>query len=325
MRVRSLAATALAGTLAVLAPGCGPAATPIPGAPACRPSPADSFWRSDVRGLPVHPSSPTWIATAGATRALKADFGSGLWDGGPIGIPYNVVGADQAKVAVAFDYDDESDRPPGGYPVPADPAIEGGPASDGDRHVLTIDRDSCTLYELWSAYPNGDGTWRAGSGAVFDLRANAMRPAGWTSSDAAGLPVFPGLVRWDEVTGAGVHHAIRMTVPRTAGAFVWPASHRAGTASVTTTMPMGTWLRLKPTVDVTAFDPYVRPILAALQTHGAVIADNGSAWYLSGAPDERWDNDRLATLGRIKGTDFEVVDASSEQVAPDSYQARSAR
>jgi hypothetical protein len=288
-------------------------------------SPADSFWRADVRGLPVHPSSATWIATAGAARSLKADFGSGLWDGGPIGIPYNVVGSDQPRVAVSFDYDDESDHPAGGYPVPASPNIEGGAASDGDRHVLTLDRDTCVLYELWSAHPEGGGTWRAGSGAVFDTRTNAMRPDGWTSSDAAGLPVLPGLVRWEEVTGAGVNHAVRMTVPRTAGAYLWPASHRAGSASIATTMPMGAWLRLKSTVDENAFDPYVRPIIAALKTHGAVVADNGSAWYLSGAPDERWDNDELATLGRLHGSDFEALDASSEQVAPDSYQARSAR
>jgi hypothetical protein len=209
--------------------------------------------------------------------------------------------------------------------VPASPHIEGGASSTGDRHVLLVDRDNCVLNELYDAHPNGDGSWHAGSGARWDMRSNAMRPDGWTSADAAGLPILPGLVRYDEVASGTVSHAIRMTVPATAGAYVWPASHRAGSASLATTMPMGAWLRLKPGVDESAFPVQVRPIIAALKVHGAVIADNGSAWFMSGAPDDRWDNDQLATLGRLHGTDFEVIDASSERVAVNSYQASTAR
>jgi len=221
---------------------------------------------------------------------------------------------------VTFDYADESD--PGGYPVPANPLIEGGNGSTGDRHILMIEKDACKLYELYSAYPNANGTWQAGSGIIMDMRSNAMRTAGWTSADAAGLPIAPGLVQYDEVASGVVQHAIRMTVPGTQGAYVWPASHVAGSDAAA--MPMGTWLRLKASVNETLFDPAIRPIIVALKTHGAVIADNGSAWYMTGAPDPRWDNDKLATLSAIKGSDFQIVDASSLQVAPNSYQATTA-
>jgi hypothetical protein len=296
----------------------------IPGVANCNITPANAFWRARVASLPLHPQSSTYITTAGAASGLKADFGSGLWDGGPIGIPYNVVSGTQPKVNVTFDYADESD--PGPYPIPADPKVEGGANATGDRHVLIVDKDACRLYELWDTHPGPNG-WgsgvTAGSGAIWDMSSNAMRPDGWTSSDAAGLQVLPGLVRYEEVQSGVVQHAIRMTVPRTQGAYVWPASHRAGTSG-TTTMPMGTWLRLKASVDENAFDPAVRPIIVALKTYGGVIADNGSAWYMSGVPDERWDNDKLATLGAIKGRDFEVVDATTEKVAPGSYQATTA-
>jgi hypothetical protein len=292
-----------------------------PGSMSCESTPANSFWRADVTGLSVHGSSGTWIATAGAGKGLKADFGSGLWDGGPIGIPFDVVDAQTTKSAVSFDYADESD--PGGYPIPGVPSIEGGPQSGGDRHVLMIDKDACKLYELYSAYPNANGTWSAGSGIIMDMRSNAMRPEGWTSADAAGLQIMPGLVQYDEVASGVVQHAIRMTVPATQNAHVWPASHTAGSGGASV-MPMGTWLRLKASVNELAFDPAVRPIIVALKTHGAVIADNGSAWYMSGVPDERWDNDKLATLGQIKGSDFEVVDASPLKVANGSYEATTA-
>ena len=296
----------------------------IPGVANCTITPADSFWRANVTSLPVHSQSSTYITTSGATAGLKADFGSGLWAGGPIGIGYNVVPGNQPKVAVTFDYADETD--PGPYPIPANPVVEGGSGATGDRHVLIVDKDNCKLYELWNTYPGPNG-WgsgvTAGSGAIWDMRSNAMRPDGWTSSDAAGLQVLPGLVRYEEVASGVVPHAIRMTVPRTQGAYVWPASHFAG-SSGTTTMPMGTWLRLKSSVNEANFDPAVRPIIVALKTYGGVIADNGSAWYMSGVPDERWDNDKLATLGTIKGRDFEVVDATSEKVANNSYKAATA-
>ncbi|QXC60758.1 hypothetical protein KSP35_20935 [Aquihabitans sp. G128] len=282
--------------------------------------PADSHWHRSVAALPTKASSAQLVATVGSTSALKADFGSGTWDGGPIGIPYVVVPAGQAKVRVTFDYDDESD--PGPYPIPADPPVEGGPNADGDRHVLVVDAGSCTLYELYDAHPQAGGSWHAGSGAVWNLRSNALRPAGWTSADAAGLPILPGLVRYDEVAAGKVDHAIRMTVPVSRTAYTWPATHQAGSTSSSSAPAMGERFRLKATVDESTFPPSVRPIIRALKTYGGIVADNGSAWYLSGVPDPRWDNDDLQALRRIKGADFVAVDASSLKVSPTSGQAR---
>jgi hypothetical protein len=186
--------------------------------------------------------------------------------------------------------------------------------------VLVVDKDNCRLYETGNSYPIGDGSWHASGGATWDLTSNAMRPPTWTSSDAAGLPILPGLVRYDEVASGSVDHVIRVTMPSTGSTYVWPASHKAKSGS--STLPMGSWIRLKPTADLSRLDPAVRPIAVALQRYGAVVADNGSAFYLSGAPDERWNNDKLQTLGNIKGSDFEVVDASGLMVSPGSYQAR---
>ncbi len=185
----------------------------------------DNIWNIRVDGLPVDSQSQTFITTIGAAKGLHADFGSGTWDGGPIGIPYVVVGSSQSKVGVAFDYSDESD--PGPYPIPPDAPIEGGSQSTGDRHVLILDSGNCILYELFSAYPQPDGTWRAGSGAIFDLRSDALRPSGWTSADAAGLPILPGLVRFEEVASGEITHALRFTAPQTRKAYVWPARHYA--------------------------------------------------------------------------------------------------
>ncbi len=316
-KVRGRRVLAVAAVVALFAAGC--TSIPLAGAPDCRLTPADSYWRARVGSLPVHPRSAGYLSAIGTTGGLKADFGSGLWNGGPIGIPYTVVGGSQPKVPVSFTYASESDRGP--YPIPADAEIEGGPSATGDRHVLVMDADACKIYELFAAYPNGDGSWRAGSGAVFDTTSNALRPAGWTSADAAGLPILPGLVRYEEVEAGKVLHAIRITVPRTQRAYVWPARHQAGSTTDPNVPPMGTWLRLKPSVDPSRFPAQVQPIVVALQTYGAIVADNGSAWYLSGAPDERWHNDQLRTLGQIKGSDFEVVDASSLRVAANSGQA----
>lgn len=317
-----LGVLAVGATLSLGLSGCQ--FVPIPGvSSSCPITPANAFWRTDVSTRPVHASSGTWVSSIGSTRSAHADFGSGLWDGGPIGIPYNVVPGTQAGVTVTFDYADESDAGP--YPIPASPKIEGGAGSTGDRHVLMVDKDNCRLYELWSAYPNGDGTWNAGSGAIWDMKSNTMRPDGWTSSDAAGLQVLPGLVRYEEVQQGKVLHAIRMTVPTTQRAYVWPASHQAGSTNSAAYPPMGAWVRLKSTVDETTFPQQMQPIIKALKTYGAVIADNGSAWYFSGAPDERWDNDQLTTMGRLKGSDFEFVDTTGLQVAPGSYQSATAR
>ncbi len=282
--------------------------------------PSNNIWNTAIDQLPVDPNSFSYINTIGASTGLHPDFGSGTWDGGPIGIPYNVVPGTQPKVDIIFDYSDESD--PGPYPIPPDPQIEGGPDSTGDRHILVLDKDRCILYETWSTYPHSDGTWQAGSGAVFDLRSNALRPSGWTSSDAAGLPVLPGLVRYDEVASGEIHHAIRFTVPRTRKAYVWPARHYASSLTALNYPPMGQRFRLKTDFDIGRFSAPVQVILRALKTYGMILADNGSAWYISGAPDPRWNNDVLRELKLVKGSDFEAVDVSSLMVSPDSGEAK---
>jgi hypothetical protein len=290
---------------------------PVPGAPACPLTPADSFWHADVSALPVLPQSATWVASIGSTAGLKADFGSGTWNGGPIGIPYTTVPGTQSRVPVTFTYADESD--PGPYPVPPDAPIEGGSSSTGDRHVLVVDRDACRLWELYSAYPqNGGASWTAGSGATWDLTSNAMRPLGWTSGDAAGLPILPGLVRYDEVAAGDVDHVIRFTAPRTAPAYVWPASHKAGTGG-SSDPPMGAWFRLKASFDISGFSAQNQVILRALKKHGMVLADNGSPWYMSGVPDPSWNNTDLNALRSIPGSAFEAVDVSSLKVSATSY------
>ncbi|MCD6291496.1 MAG: cellulase family glycosylhydrolase, partial [Anaerolineae bacterium] len=211
---------------------------------------------------------------------------------------------------------------PGPYPIPPDAPIEGGRGSDGDRHVLIVDRDHCMLYELYDAWPQPDGSWHAGSGAIFDLNSNALRPAGWTSADAAGLPILPGLVRYDEVAAGEIRHAIRFTAPRTRKAYVWPARHYASDLTAGRYPPMGQRFRLRADFDISGFSPQAQVILQALKRYGMILADNGRAWFISGAPDDRWDNDVLHELHQVHGTDFEAVDASSLIVHPDSAQAR---
>ncbi|MGE0353687.1 MAG: hypothetical protein AB7I33_11510 [Gemmatimonadales bacterium] len=270
-----------------------------------RPFPDDNPWNTPVDQAPVDPNSDALIASIGAGTGLHPDFGAD-WNGGPFGIPYVVVSGTTARVPVSFDYGGESD--PGPYPIPENAPIEGGPASTGDRHVLVIDRDHWKLYELFDARPQGTG-WHAGSGAVFDLNSNAMRPAGWTSADAAGLPIFPGLVRYDEVMEQGeIRHALRFTVRRSRRAYLPPARHYASSDTSPDRPPMGMRVRLKAGFDVTPFPATVQVILRALQTYGMIVADNGSDWYISGAPDPRWDDSELRTLGQVKGSDFEVVE-----------------
>ncbi len=312
--VGALAALTVAAAIAQVTPS---GATPFPGAPSCPTFPANSFWHADVSSLPVHPQSPTWVTSVGTGAGLKADFGSGTWNGGPIGIPFTTLAGNQPRVPVSFEYADESD--PGPYPIPPGAPIEGGAASTGDRHVLVVDRDACRLWELYSAYPqSGGASWNAGSGATWDLRSNAMRPLGWTSGDAAGLPVLPGLVRGDEVAAGEIDHVIRFTAPRTANAYVWPASHKAATGGASDP-PMGAWFRLKAGFDITGFSPENQVILRALKKHGMVLADNGSPWFLSGAPDPGWNDSDLARLRTVAGSAFEAVDVSSLKVASTSY------
>lgn len=270
-----------------------------------RPFPADNPWNRDVSAAPVDPNSAALIASCG-NRGLHADFGT-TWQGAPNGIPYVLVGAGQPRVPITFEEPDESD--PGPYPVPPNAPIEGGPSSSGDRHVLVVDTDAWKLYELYAAYPvNGGRSWRAFSGAVFDLSSNATRPAGWTSADAAGLPIFPGLVRWDEAVGRGeIAHALRFTCPRTRRAYVPPATHWASSSTDASLPPMGMRVRLRASFDTTGYSPEVRVILRAMMRHGMLMADNGSGWYVSGAPDPRWNDDHLAELGRVPSSAFEVI------------------
>lgn len=286
----------------------------------CAVLPANNIWNARIDALPIDPSSTTYVTTIGATAGMHPDFGSGLWDGGPIGIPYIAVPATQPFVPITFIwYGSESD--PGPYPVPANAPIEGGSASTGDRHVLVVDSGNCRLYELYYAWPQPDGSWQAGSGAVFDLNSNALRPAGWTSADAAGLPILPGLVRYDEAASGAIRHALRFTVPQTRQAYVWPARHYASSSTSTSLPPMGQRFRLKATFDISGFSATNQVILTALKTYGMFVADNGSSWYLSGAPDERWDNSDLHNLQTgVHGSDFEAVNESSLMVNPDSAQ-----
>jgi hypothetical protein len=254
----------------------------------------------------VDPNSATLIANCG-TGNLHPDFGT-EWNGAPNGIPYIVVSGTQERVPVSFYYDDESD--PGPYPIPADAPIEGGPNGTGDRHVLVLDREAWMLYELFDAHPrNGGQRWEAGSGAVFDLSSNALRPAGWTSADAAGLPIFPGLVRYDEVVEQGeIRHALRFTCPRTRRAYVHPARHFASSDTDPTLPPMGMRVRLKADFDIAGFPDEVQVILTALKRFGMFLADNGSSWFVSGAPDPRWSDENLARLTDVPGSAFEVVE-----------------
>jgi hypothetical protein len=269
-----------------------------------RPFPADNPWNRPVEREPVDPASAALIASIGAERPLHADFGAN-WNGGPFGIPYVVVSGDTPTVPVKFEYADESD--PGPYPIPPDAPIEGGPKADGDRHILVIDRDRWKLYELFSAYPQGKG-YRAGSGAIFDLGSNRERPAGWTCADAAGLPIFPGLVRYDEVAELKeIRHALRFTVRRSRRAYVPPARHFASRSDDPALPPMGMRVRLRAGYDVSRFPPQAQVILKALKTYGMILADNGSDWYVSGAPDRRWNDDDLGSLRRVRGADLEVV------------------
>lgn len=268
--------------------------------------PVDDEWNRDVSKDPVDPRSEAIIASIGADKPLHEDFGL-IWKGAPGGIPYHVVSGDQAKVPVQFRYADESD--PGPYPIPPDAPIEGGPDAKGDRHVLVFDKDNGRLYELFSAFPvDGGKSWRAGSGAIFDLKQPKPRPAGWTSADAAGLPVLPGLARFDEICGLKqLNHALRFTVKKSRHAYVPPATHFASPHADENLPPMGMRVRLKADYDLSKFTGPARVILEGLKKHGMILADNGGDWFISGAPDDRWIHDELLPIRQIKGKDLEVV------------------
>jgi hypothetical protein len=285
-------------------------AHPLPGAPGCPVFPPSNPWNQRVDRLPAAKNSAGVIARIGLDAPVHPDFGSGLYNGAPIGIPYAVVSARTRRVPVSFQYASESDRGP--YALPRGVPIEGGYGSTGDRHVIVVDRDSCRDYELFAAYPHAGATrWTAGSGAIFNLRSNHLRPAGWTSADAAGLPILAGLARYDEVAGGQIDHALRFTAACTAARYVYPARHIASTCSGPSLPPMGLRVRLKASVNISGLPSQARVVAQALKRYGMILADNGSPWYISGAPDRRWNNDALHLLDRLTGRDFEVVDTSS--------------
>jgi hypothetical protein len=278
--------------------------------------PSNNIWNVPVNTLPVHARSASWINSIGRYTGFHMDFGSGTWDGGPIGIPYNIVSGSQVShYTLNFYYPDQSD--PGPYPIPANPLQEYG----SDHHILIVDRENCDLYEIYDASFNG-GQWSGGSGAIWSLNSNDLRPADWTSADAAGLPILAGLVRYDEIAAGQINHALRFTASDT-NSYIWPARHLTSGApgTLTSTPPMGARFRLKTSYDISGFPSELRIILQAMKTYGIILADNGSNWYVSGAPDERWDNDMLHQLDVLMGNDFEAVDTSSLMVNPNSAQA----
>jgi hypothetical protein len=291
---------------------------------ACTLFPADHWWNARVDGLPVTEHSDDWVDALGANAHVHPDFGSGLYQGAPIGIPWTSVHADQPPVDVSFYYDDSD---PGPYPIPPDAPIEGGPKSRGDRHVLVVDSDACLLYETFDSHPKKDGSWEAGSGAVFDLASNALREDGWTSADAAGFAILPGLVRYEEIAEGAIEHALRFTASDIRGAHVWPARHHATCgghgADDLSVPPMGQRFRVKDEFDISGFSADVQVVLLAMKRYGIVLADCGSNWYVSGAPDPRFDNDAFVSeLHTVPGSAFEAVDTSALQIDPDSAQVQ---
>jgi hypothetical protein len=302
-RSRAVMALALLLTLTLASPaGAAEAAPFLPGAPNCPIFPTTNVWNKPVDRLPVAGNSATLVRSIGLNDYLHPDFSS--YDGGGYGIPINVVGGGRKKKYVTFTYASESDRGP--YPIPRRPKIEGG----SDRHMLIVDRDNCVLYELYAARKTSTG-WRAGSGAIWNMRSNALRPAGWTSADAAGLPILPGLVRYDEVLAGEINHALRFTAEVTRSQYIFPARHFASDYTDAALPPMGLRVRLKATVDISRFGPQARVLLRALQVYGMILADNGTSWYVTGAPSSGWDDDDMHQLQTLHGSDFEVVDTSS--------------
>lgn len=271
-----------------------------------RPFPSDNAWNTDISASPVDPNSTNIIAFIGATAPLHPDFGAGLYLGNTIGIPYQVEDAMQPKVPIKIvAYKSESD--PGPMPIPPNALVEGYPdPGDGDRHVLVLDKDGCWLYELDRGFPK-NGLWKADSAAIWDMTIDEQRPYTWTSADAAGLPIFPGLVRYDEVADGAINHAIRVTVPVTRQAFTPPASHWASSVTDPNAPPMGLRMRLKASFDISGFPPNDQVILTALQKYGVIVADNGSALFISGTPDDNWNNEELDQLKTLTASDFEVV------------------
>jgi hypothetical protein len=285
-------------------------AHPIPQAPDCPVFPADNAWNVKVDDLPVANNSDAIINSIGRDEGLHADFGSGRYQGSKIGIPVTVVGADQARKRVKFRYADESDKGP--YPIPRNVKIEGDPSPEpgSDQHALIVDKSDCTLYELY-ALRKQDGRWHAGSGAIWDMHSNDLRPEGWTSADAAGLQILPGLARYSDIAAGSIDHALRFTVDQSRSKYIYPATHEASDSNDPDLPPMGLRVRLKANFDISGYGRQAQMVLQALKEYGMMVADNGSDWYISGAPNKGWDNDDLHALGDVLGRNFEVVDTSS--------------
>ena len=281
----------------------------------CTVLPVNNIWNTPVDTLPVLSNSGPMVTTIGASTGFHADFGAGMWNGGPIGIPFITVSGTQTKYPATFLYADESDTGP--YAVPLNAPIEGGSSSTGDRHAIAIDTGHCILYELYNAFPQ-TSSWSADSGAIFDLNSNALRPSGWTSADAAGLPIMPGLVTYDEVLSGEIKHAIRFTAPRSRHEYVWPARHYASSLTGSQYPRMGERFRLKASFDISPYPADVQVILRAMKRYGIMLADNGSAWFISGQPDPRWNDSDLHTLGQLLGSNFEAVDATVLMIDPNS-------
>lgn len=282
--------------------------------------PDNNVWNTSIQNLPVHAKSTKYIESIGKGEPLHPDFGAGTWEGQPLGIPINIVNTATKRVPVDFEYADESDRV--AYPIPDHPKVEGGLDSDGDKHLIAIDPAEAKLYELFNVSKSAKGKWSAGGGAVFDLRSNALRPDGWTSADAAGLPIMPGLVKYSEVASGSINHALRFTAPKTQRAYVWPARHFASSDTNPNLPPMGIRLRLRANFDESSYPKDCQVILRCLKKYGMFLADNGSSWYISGEPDERWNNDTLHQLSKVTGADFEVIDESSLMLKPNSAECK---
>ena len=307
-----LAAAAAAAAAAVtLAPAqAAPTAAQVQTLPgtSCAVFPADNPWNQRVNALPVAKNSASLIAQIGLSNPVHPDFGT-VYNGAPNGIPYAVVSNATKRVPVSFQYASESDGHR--YPLPRNVPIEGGPRSSGDRHVIVVNKDTCTDYELFAAYPlSGGARWKAGSGAIFNLSSDKLRPAGWTSADAAGLPILAGLAIYGEAASGAIRHALRFTAPCTSAHYVYPARHEAGSCG-SGAPPMGLRVRLKASVNISHLPRQARIVAQALKTYGMILADNGSPWYISGAPSPHWNDDALHELDQLTGRDFQVVDTGS--------------
>jgi hypothetical protein len=316
-----LAATVVWLSLTVgVTPTVAAAGTPVPGAPNCPMFPADNVWNTPVAGLPVNPDSAAWLASmdSGSTN-LHPDFGPSDDPSTPYGMPYTVVSPSQTTVPISFQYADESD--PGPYPFSASTPIEGGQQASGDRHAIMVNPSTCTLYELDDAQYSASGS-TAVSGAIWSLNSNALRPAGWTSADAAGLPILPGLLRYDEVQSGAITHAIRMTADATETSYLWPARHEAGSSADPNLPPMGARFRLKAGFDISGYSPQAQVVLRAMQQYGLIVADNGSNWYFGGTADTNWPLALVDELKEVPASAFEAVDESSLMIDPNSGQAR---